>query len=121
MRFGSATHLALILCIAKKKCMFKTYCPLYASMLAHCKGENVVKYLAQNYLVVQNSGSVKFSCASTNEQVGWINPVPTTALKCFKSSTLLVGVVDWPHHQEVWGPISCVLLVSTHHGVVEAH
>lgn len=40
-------------CKAKLR-MFKTCCPTYVSTLAHCEGENVVNYLAQNYLVVQN-------------------------------------------------------------------
>lgn len=34
--------------------MFKTYCPLYVSTLAHCEGENVMNYLTQNDLVMQN-------------------------------------------------------------------
>ena len=34
--------------------MFKTYCPPYVSTCAHCEGENVMNYLTQNYLVMQN-------------------------------------------------------------------
>ena len=46
-------------------------------------------------------GSAKLPRASVKEQVvGRIHPVATTAIKCL---TLLVRVIGWPHHHQVWG------------------
>jgi hypothetical protein len=48
--------------------------------------------------------------------VGRIRPVAATALKCLKSLTMLVGVVDWPDHEQVLGGGAIITNENAHQG-----